>query len=687
MASFIQRGVNINDLDNVLKMIRTLPKESMPKQEYEKYLRSNHPKNDEFFEGETFIKTYSQMARELGLYYIDNNNYYHPRFNHNISKKAVYEYMLNWCKKFTVPHPYMQGFDNIQKPIFLEPTIIEELRRNPSETNIQNILKKILHENDDLKSIDIFCNYINEYSELLETQNNTTIKINEEKKMEADFDRNDRDAYFKNLNMNNQTDIPYPHNWIIFGAPGTGKSFMLKEKSQLFEHQEPLTSDELDIIKQEILEANESNDKLNRYIAIGFTHSDFLKDYTNKQLRETFGIENCEDNIYVGAKSKAIYDTYIDDAEDEDTITKRITEAKKAQGEGMRQILAAIGFRFSESLIDYKKDELKTDYPLDTRAQIYWIYRAAHGAKYIKNQKQEKIKYLERVTFHPNYSYSQFVGTYKPIQDPTDDKQIKYEYVPGPFMRMYSCAVKNPKKNFLLLIEEINRANVAAVFGDVFQLLDRYGENGDDEGNHAYESEYPVQASEDIKKYLYSKGINEDEIRIPNNMFIWATMNSADQGVFPMDTAFKRRWEFEYIDINKNEKEASKYDIPINSNETVNWNDLRVAINDKLIELKVNEDKLMGPFFLSKSLLETANSNEKFIELFESKVLMYLFEDAAKMKVQSLFNLENKKYIYSEICKEFENKGLAVFNFCENTKVNTKEKIIKNETVVQQELI
>lgn len=91
------------------------------------------------------------------------------------------------------------------------------------------------------------------------------------------------------------------------------------------------------------------------------------------------------------------------------------------------------------------------------------------------------------------------------------------------------------------VIEEINRANVAAVFGDVFQLLDR----GDDEV-----SEYPIQASEDIKKYLAEElGGNPDdyaEIRIPDNMFIWATMNSADQGVFPMDTAFKRRWDFTY---------------------------------------------------------------------------------------------------------------------------------------------
>lgn len=451
--------------------------------------------------------------------------------------------------------------------------------------------------------------------------------------------------------------INKPHNCIIFGAPGTGKSHKLKEDSEQFENQEPIESDEKDIIKQEIIEANELNDKLNRYIAIGFSHSEFLKDYTTKQIRETFEIENCEDNIYVGAKAKFYYDKYIEDNEDDETITKRINEAKAIKGDGMLQVLAGIGFRFSETLMDYTKEELKKEYPLDSRPQIYWVYRAVHGAKYIKTKKKEKIKYLERVTFHPNYSYAQFVGTYKPVQDTADETQIKYEYVPGPFMRIYVAAKQNPSQNFLLLIEEINRANVAAVFGDVFQLLDR-----DENGN----SEYPIAASEDIKKYLAKNGIHEAELKIPSNMYIWATMNSADQGVFPMDTAFKRRWEFEYIGIDENEDKVKVYEIPISATKKVNWNDLRKAINNKLITLGINEDKLLGPFFLSKTVLDSAfDKGMDFVKLFESKVLMYLFEDAAKMKAKQLFNVDEKKFIYSEVCKKFEAEGLNVFKFNE----------------------
>mgnify|MGYP004531577195 FL=1 len=336
------------------------------------------------------------------------------------------------------------------------------------------------------------------------------------------------------------------------------------------------------------------------------------------------------------------------------------------------------------------------------------IFGAPGTGKSHKLEEDSKLfgENMERVTFHPNYSYAQFVGTYKPIQgeNPTD---IKYEYIPGPFMRTYVNALNNPEKKFLLLIEEINRANVAAVFGDVFQLLDR--KNG--------VSEYPIATSEDIKKHLLEKldclkdqDINElsdeekkmyIEMKIPENMYIWATMNSADQGVFPMDTAFKRRWEFEYISVNEPEQVAKieKYVIPMCANTEqgyyVNWNDLRTRINSILIDnCKVNEDKLLGPFFISKNVLDDikANKDEKdrilaidkesrsdednnilaeickkeisYMKAFESKVIMYLFEDVMKMRAEKIFidyAQKKGKMIFSEICKAFEEDGEHIF--------------------------
>ncbi len=278
----------------------------------------------------------------------------------------------------------------------------------------------------------------------------------------------------------------------------------------------------------------------------------------------------------------------------------------------------------------------------------------------------------ERVTFHPDYSYANFVGTYKPVpcKDSDGKDAITYSYVPGPFMRTYVKALQNSKtddpKPFLLIIEEINRANVAAVFGDVFQLLDR----GDDEV-----SEYPIRASEDIKKYLANElGGNPDnyaEIRIPDNMFIWATMNSADQGVFPMDTAFKRRWDFTYLGIDDSEAGIVGKKVILGQGDyrrCVEWNALRKAINNELLSYKVNEDKLMGPYFISKKNMPEGEMIDPavFARIFKNKVIMYLFDDAAKQKRLTLFaGCEDKnKNLYSQICSEFDAKG--VYIFCDN---------------------
>lgn len=315
------------------------------------------------------------------------------------------------------------------------------------------------------------------------------------------------------------------------------------------------------------------------------------------------------------------------------------------------------------------------------------------GKSYSLNEDRKSMSILdsdfERVTFHADYSYAQFVGTYKPVTVSTGD--ISYKFVPGPFMRILKKAYANiidayditsgridttKIKPYLLLIEEINRAHTAAVFGEVFQLLDR-----NDDGI----SEYEIQPSKEIKEYLCENlGGTPDEytsIKLPNNMFIWSTMNSADQGVFPMDTAFKRRWDFKYIGVDEeefyveeNSKSGQKTARENQGGEftiaggRIEWNVLRRAINAKLSNaiLKVHEDKLMGPFFL-KTMDSNGNviiNDDEFINLFCNKVLMYLFEDAAKTKRAQLFSGcqdKDKLNRYSYICKEFKDNGVAIF--------------------------
>ena len=334
-----------------------------------------------------------------------------------------------------------------------------------------------------------------------------------------------------------------------------------------------------------------------------------------------------------------------------------------------RQILHRYNNVSSEEGETSEMDESSTSKPID-RAYNRIIFGApGTGKSYKLNEDREEYfvdDNYERVTFHPNYSYAQFVGTYKPTPKEDDDAVITYRYVPGPFMkawvRAYRSMQNNDGQNYLLIIEEINRANVAAVFGDVFQLLDR--KDG--------KSEYSIYTSGDIKRYLdaeFSKDIPENEwyrtaspvekgkhinsMKLQSNMYMWSTMNSADQGVFPIDTAFKRRWNFEYIGINERESK-NDIDVTLADGRVINWNVLRHAINEKLGKMRINEDKMIGPFFLSKNDLEN-----NFEDAFKSKLLMYLYEDVIKHRRDEFF--ATGMDTYSKLLEAYKKIGGDLF--------------------------
>lgn len=263
---------------------------------------------------------------------------------------------------------------------------------------------------------------------------------------------------------------------------------------------------------------------------------------------------------------------------------------------------------------------------------------------------ESDIKVSQRVTFYDGYTYGQFVGAYKPIMYETESskKEIGYEFVVGPLLKQVLNAYKYPKQNFVLVIEEINRAKADRVFGDVFQLLDRNSEG---------DSEYPISLSQeqdnyfkknlDVERYLETI-VKKEGLYLPNNLYIWGTMNSADQGVYPMDTAFKRRWDFEYIPLNKNQKEV-EFTVDING-EKYNWNDYRSVLNDLLGNQGVTEDRLISPFFLK----ETDFDENKILKRssYVNKFLMYIFDDILKHNnrlKEAIFIEKNFYKIYSNI--------------------------------------
>lgn len=247
--------------------------------------------------------------------------------------------------------------------------------------------------------------------------------------------------------------------------------------------------------------------------------------------------------------------------------------------------------------------------------------------KFIEEERNAKGRYF-RVTFHPDTDYASFVGSYKPIMK---GNEITYEYVPQVFTRAYIAAWNDPKNEYFIDIEEINRGNCAQIFGDLFQLLDRKSDTG--------LSEYPVKADADLCNYLVNAvdkdgnpilknkdGIKNNELRLPANLSIVATMNTSDQSLFPMDSAFKRRWDWEYVPSTF--KEEDNYNITI-GNKTYKWHKFLKEVNDKIKDVTDSEDKQMGAYFIKRNVDE---------EAFKSKVMYYLWSEICKEEYKTQNN-------------------------------------------------
>lgn len=265
--------------------------------------------------------------------------------------------------------------------------------------------------------------------------------------------------------------------------------------------------------------------------------------------------------------------------------------------------------------------DTNTDCPKVLPLQQIYFGNPGSGKSYMIDKETAGQKVF-RTTFHPDSDYSTFVGTYKPE---SEDSNIQYTFVPQTFTNAYIESYKDLETPVYLIIEEINRGNCAQIFGDLFQLLDR--------GMDGY-SEYPINADKDLRDYIkreltmyhgmnqniYPEGIKDGKLRLPPNLHILATMNTSDQSLFPMDSAFKRRWDWKYVPIQYCGASSDDFIIKIGDKE-FRWIDFLKAVNDKIRRTTESEDKQLGNYFIK------SNINE---EEFNSKVMFYLWSEVCK---------------------------------------------------------
>ena len=289
----------------------------------------------------------------------------------------------------------------------------------------------------------------------------------------------------------------------------------------------------------------------------------------------------------------------------------------------------------------------------------------------IEHEYCKKETNVERLVFHPDYTYSDFIGQILPNVD--DDGQVSYKFTSGPFTNILADAYRNPEKEYILIIEEINRGNAPAIFGEVFQLLDRKTEirDFDDDGYPVGTSEYGI-TNANIAKIVY--GDPKHKVRIPSNLSILGTMNTSDQNVFTLDTAFQRRWEMRLIENNFEHVDRNLADAVI-LDTGITWEVFCTQINNIIVgnnaRMTSAEDKRLGAYFVhlrdlrydqemgnlsdgeydnlrrkeednsiteaEKERLDTIRNAMKQNRKFPEKVIKYLWDDAFKFNREVVF--------------------------------------------------
>ena len=280
-------------------------------------------------------------------------------------------------------------------------------------------------------------------------------------------------------------------------------------------------------------------------------------------------------------------------------------------------VIDNIGF-LEKKLTEFDSDD-KRENPRHSALSAY--------IDFLKKYREENREL--RTTFHPDYDYAQFVGAYKPKKE---GNTITYSFVPQVFAKAYAAAwtlllTGAADKQVFLVIEEINRGNCAQIFGDIFQLLDRDGDGA---------SQYSIDADCDFAEWLkeesvlkdfwteYESKVGEGKLKLPPNLNIFATMNTSDQSLFPMDSAFKRRFDWEYVPISFDGKDAANFQIDVDGS-LYSWQKFVETVNEKILDLTESEDKQLGEFFIKPDSGDIISKGR-----FLGKVMFYLWNEVCK---------------------------------------------------------
>lgn len=313
----------------------------------------------------------------------------------------------------------------------------------------------------------------------------------------------------------------------------------------------------------------------------------------------------------------------------------------------------------------------------------------------IEHEYCKKNSHVERLVFHPDYTYSDFIGQILPAVDANG--QVSYKFTPGPFTNILEQAYKHPQEEYILVIEEINRGNAPAIFGEVFQLLDRKVEKSDinDDGYPIGTSEYGI-TNANIAKIVY--GDSEHKVRIPSNLAIIGTMNTSDQNVFTLDTAFQRRWQMRLIENNFETVDRKLAEAEI-LDTGITWEVFCTEINDIIVGNNVrmtsSEDKRLGAYFVKLMDLQkdpkmgnlsdgeyddlrkkesagviTSEDDARLAEIrkamkqnrrFPEKVIKYLWDDAFKFNREVIFETTEYRSLESVIRAFMYAEGIQRF--------------------------